>query len=246
MRRTDVQCWVKVAAMIGVALALGMGSVDAAVFFVHTDHLGTPLAVTNGGQQKVWAATSDAFGQANVNTATVTNNVRFPGQYFDAELGTHYNLNRDYDPQTGRYLQSDPIGLDGGINTYAYVGSNPVRWADPLGLFNPGDEQRADGFADLLAGYTDMRRANWAGGRSDLYFHCKSHCRASRRGEGGQQASGIGGAIRELMDQYIKGNSEEDCAEDYEANDTGRRGDPNKICEEVCQNYRPENFPPEY
>jgi RHS repeat-associated protein len=64
-------------------------------------------------------------------------NLRFPGQYYDAETGLSYNLHRDYDPAIGRYVESDPIGLDGGLNTYAYVGSMPTMRVDPQGLQSP-------------------------------------------------------------------------------------------------------------
>lgn len=61
-------------------------------------------------------------------------NLRFPGQYFDKETNNHYNYYRDYSPEIGRYIESDPIGLRGGLNTYAYVGGKPLSWSDPSGL----------------------------------------------------------------------------------------------------------------
>ena len=64
----------------------------------------------------------------------IENNLRFPGQYYDAGMGTHYNYQRYYDPGTGRYLTSDSIGLAGGLNTYLYADANPVRYIDPEGL----------------------------------------------------------------------------------------------------------------
>ena len=64
---------------------------------------------------------------------TVENNVRLPGQYYDRETGLHYNYFRDYDPTTGRYIEADPIGLDGGVNLYAYADGNPILNVDPSG-----------------------------------------------------------------------------------------------------------------
>jgi RHS repeat-associated protein len=91
--------------------------------------------MTDVNQAVVWRADYEPFGQAAVTVQTVVNNpLRLPGQYYDAETGLHYNYFRDYDPMTGRYLQSDPIGLAGGLNTYAYVGGNPVASVDPQGL----------------------------------------------------------------------------------------------------------------
>lgn len=119
-----------------------VGTTDAGVggtYFIHTDHLGTPVAMSDGAAVKVWSATHDPFGQATVdedpdgNGTAVTLNVRFPGQYYDQETGLHYNYFRYYDPSTGRYLISDPIGLLGGLNTYGYVFQNPIKFSDPTG-----------------------------------------------------------------------------------------------------------------
>ena len=110
-------------------------------YYVHADHLGSPRAVTRPSDNvMVWQWDNvDPFGNnaANENPAgqgTFKYATRFPGQYYDSETGTHYNYFRDYDPGIGRYEQSDPIGLKGGINTYAYARSNPARFRDPLGL----------------------------------------------------------------------------------------------------------------
>ena len=97
-----------------------------AVYPIYTDHLNTPRVITNQANQIVWEWKTDTFGAgaANENPSGLgvfSFNLRFPGQYYDAETGLHYNYFRDYDPSVGRYVESDPIGLDGGINTYAYV-----------------------------------------------------------------------------------------------------------------------------
>jgi RHS repeat-associated protein len=68
-------------------------------------------------------------------------NLRFPGQYFDVETGTHYNYFRDYDPRIARYIESDPVGLRGGLNSYSFVDSSPINFVDPKGLAKkPGPE----------------------------------------------------------------------------------------------------------
>ena len=106
-----------------------------AVQYVHTDHLGTPTLLTDQGKAIVADIEATPFGETYVDYATVVHNQRFPGQYKDEETGLHYNHHRDYDPTLGRYIQSDPIGLDGGLNTYIYVGGNPVSRTDPSGRY---------------------------------------------------------------------------------------------------------------
>ena len=87
---------------------------------------GHPATAINSGGEQSWKINSDAFGNSELDANNqITMNLRFPGQYYDAETGLSYNYFRDYDAKTGRYIESDPIGLAGGINTYGYVGGNP-------------------------------------------------------------------------------------------------------------------------
>ena len=110
-----------------------------AIFYYHTDHLGTPQLLTDAaGQQalemeyQAWGAAREILTQA-AQSAGLRNPLRFQGQYHDDESGLHYNRYRYYDPDTGRFISRDPIGLLGGMNVHAYA-PNPVEWVDPLGL----------------------------------------------------------------------------------------------------------------
>jgi len=115
-------------------VAMKVYGAQAGIYYFINDHLGTPQKIVDSNGAMVWEAAYLPFGQAQVLVATITNNLRFPGQYFNAETGLHYNWHRYYDPTTGRYLSADPIGLDGGMNLYAYVGGDPINWIDPWGL----------------------------------------------------------------------------------------------------------------
>lgn len=109
------------------------------VLQVHTDHLGTPRAVSQN-RTVLWRWEGEAFGNSQPNEQVagllrkLTLPLRFPGQYYDGETGLYYNYFRDYSPATGRYVQSDPIGLRGGVNTFGYAYASPLMGTDPLGL----------------------------------------------------------------------------------------------------------------
>lgn len=103
--------------------------------YIHTDHLGTPRFGTNTGGTQVWAWSSDAFG-VGAPSGSRTVNLRMAGQYYDSESGLFYNWNRYYNPNIGRYVSSDPIGLKGGLNPFSYAEASPVMYSDPEGLYS--------------------------------------------------------------------------------------------------------------
>ncbi|WP_211470338.1 RHS repeat-associated core domain-containing protein [Collimonas humicola] len=104
------------------------------IFYFHNDPNGCPTRLTDGTGQIVWAVSYTVWGEVKHKYASAIDNpIRFQGQYYDAETGLHYNLNRYYDSHIGSFISQDPIGLIGGLNVYQY-GPNPIGWIDPWGL----------------------------------------------------------------------------------------------------------------
>jgi RHS repeat-associated protein len=145
-----------------VALLTGSGTAQK-LHYIEADALGTPRVVVDPTRGATgtpiwrWDLTGEAFGNTPPNEdpdgdgVAFVFDMRFPGQRYDAASGLNYNYFRDYDPSTGRYVQSDPIGLAGGINTYAYVGGQPLLLTDPTGQ-NPA-----------VAGVCLIPGVGWAG-----------------------------------------------------------------------------------
>ena len=128
------------------------------IYTIHSDHLGRPEVVTNTNDQPVWQAQNKAFDRTVLFDQIGGLNIGFPGQYWDSEKGSWYNHHRDYDANLGRYLQSDPLGLVAGINTYGYVSHNPLRAVDPSGLIGLGGG--GDWILDGIAEYTMEQARN--------------------------------------------------------------------------------------
>lgn len=123
--------------------ANGQVDTDQTVLYYHTDQLGTPLALTEASGKVRWAGRMRSWGalEAQQSEEPVAQPLRFQGQYADEETGLHYNTFRYYDPDVGRFINQDPIGLWGGDNFYRYA-PNPTGWVDPWGWvnINAGDE----------------------------------------------------------------------------------------------------------
>ncbi|WP_137940465.1 RHS repeat-associated core domain-containing protein, partial [Chitinivorax sp. B] len=112
------------------------------IYHVYADHLNTPRAIYDAFNKRLtWRWESEAFGNtlpdqdADKNGSQFVYNLRFPGQYWDNGIKLSHNWYRTYNPETGRYVQSDPIGLQGGLNTYGYVDGRPLGYVDPKGLW---------------------------------------------------------------------------------------------------------------
>jgi RHS repeat-associated protein len=112
----------------------GGTSPQGGLYYLHSDHLDTVQIITDQNRQIVWKGLQKPFGETEAIVELVDNPLRFPGQYYDAETGLHYNYFRDYDPKSGRYVQSDPIGLAAGLNPFSYAQGAPPMNTDPAGL----------------------------------------------------------------------------------------------------------------
>jgi RHS repeat-associated protein len=123
--------------MDGIPVAnVDVANGSSTISYVTADQLGTPRVVADGNSNTIWQwpYQGNAWGEQQPANGSYSYNPRFAGQYSDVETGLSNNVNRDYDAATGRYIQSDPSGLAGGISTYATVNNNPLSYTDPLGL----------------------------------------------------------------------------------------------------------------
>jgi RHS repeat-associated protein len=243
---------------------------DASTYqFVETDHLGTPRAVIHPAENNIvwrWNLTNTAFGEHTAtnnpdgDAVTYTFNLRYPGQLYDVESGLHYNYFRDYEPQTGRYVQSDPIGLIGGASTYGYVQLNPLIGSDFFGLvsttsrpskgplnrfFSVGIDTAI--IAKILGDRaSQLKKLNKDG--ADQFYHCLAACEAT-------QATNNPGLVLSIMsakedtdfwrNRYGKYKKEKksdenqlaDNAFDESVNQYGASCGPGSNCKKACRRY---------
>jgi RHS repeat-associated protein len=136
------------------------------IYYFYHDHLSTTQKITDENGNIVWEALYDSFGKANITFESVSNNLRFPGQYFDFESLLHYNCFRYYNPMIGRYLTFDPIfSVSAPPHSYIYVQNNPIARMDPSGLWTA-----CSGFSGDL---------KWHAGGSGEFYYCTDDQRHS-------------------------------------------------------------------
>ena len=105
------------------------------IYFYMNDHRGSPAKLYSKSGQYAWGQYFSGFGM-HQQESYIDSNLGFPGQYLDGEVSSYYNYYRNYDHSLGRYLQSDPLGMQAGENYYVYVLSNPIKNVDPFGLYD--------------------------------------------------------------------------------------------------------------
>ncbi|ALM52427.1 RHS repeat-associated core domain-containing protein [Halomonas huangheensis] len=147
---------------------------EPTLYYFQTDHLGTPLEVTDSDGNLAWVGHYRAWGQlrkandGNSDNITTDNPFRFQGQYHDEETGLHYNRHRYYDPEIGRFITQDPIGLMGGENLYMYA-PNPTGWVDPLGL------AKCNCSAYEVGAFDDLQSRSQVGDGLDIHHVAQKH-----------------------------------------------------------------------
>lgn len=197
------------------------------IHLYHCDHRGLPLALIDTDNIAVWRAEYDEWGNLlyEDNPQNLQQLIRLPGQQYDDESGLYYNRHRYYNPEQGRYITQDPIGLAGGWNMYKYP-LNPVAKTDSLGLYDQmasalGQFVNSDGmksavtdamssepwymnagaYSILSKTHDDMKRLNLAG--SDQFFHCSAFCRVSKSRVASESYATFLGGLKEKRDAFL-------------------------------------------
>jgi len=195
-------------------------TVTAATHFIHNDHLGAPRRVTDVAQNVVWSWDSRPFGNSlpdedpdgDFNDFSL--NLRFPGQYFDAESGLHYNYFRTYDPEVGRYSSSDPLGLRDGVNPFSYASNNPVLFFDTYGLYATGEWINQPRFNLIDIGVQDFDIYPGSGSLwgevelARLYGYVTGFINVDVRCEKSDDCSSESWEIHERIDIFYQGTTE--------------------------------------
>jgi RHS repeat-associated protein len=170
----------------------------ATISTVHADHLGRPIRMTNTAKATVWAATWKPWGEVQALSGTSSNNLRYPGQYFQIETGLHYNHHRMYDPVTGRYTQPDPLRFVDGPSVYAYAKNSPFMYTDREGRCLE-DLCIVEGIA--AAAFIDFVIQLW---KNNGHVECVDFREVALSGAIGGVTGGIGGRF---LTGYLRGLS---------------------------------------
>lgn len=182
-----------------VGLQVGPSTAIGRLHYVQPDHLGTPRSVIDPVRNVAvwtWDLAGEAFGNSvpnqdpDLDATQFVLNMRFPGQRYDSATGLNYNYYRDYDAATGRYVQSDPIGLVGGLSTYSYVESAPVNNFDPTGLQSrdleyiykqSGAKMPESGLYDMARQWRTWGHQTFPGEINSAMRHCTVSCIMGKR-----------------------------------------------------------------